>query len=81
MPGTEFEQTNDGGLKQLLRERKLVAPFKKTIASPCSYFLVQSADGARKPEVQEFAAWLRREARLITATDPDSSGRAGRSPA
>ena len=50
-------------LKQLLRERKLVAPFKKTVASPRSYYLVQSSAAARKPEVQEFAAWLRDEVR------------------
>ena len=50
-------------LKQLLRERKLVAPFRRTVASPRSYYLVQSAGAARKPEVQDFAAWLREEAR------------------
>ena len=50
-------------LKQLLRERKLVAPFNKTVASPRSYYLVHSAAAARKPEVKEFADWLRGEAR------------------
>ena len=50
-------------LKQLLRERKLVAPFKKTVASPRSYYLVQSAGAARKPEVLDFADWLRQQAR------------------
>ncbi len=50
-------------LKQLLRERKLVAPFRKAVASPRSYYLVQSAGAARKPEAQDFAAWLRDEAR------------------
>lgn len=49
-------------LKQLLRERKLVAPFKKTVASPRSYYLVQAAGAARKPEVLDFAAWLREAA-------------------
>ena len=68
-------------LKQLLRERKLVAPFKKTMASPRSYYLVQSAGATRKPEVQEFAAWLRGEAKLATAAGPDSSGPADRAPA
>ncbi|HWI11815.1 MAG TPA: LysR substrate-binding domain-containing protein, partial [Burkholderiaceae bacterium] len=56
-------------LKQLLRERKLVAPFKKTIASPRSYYLMQSAGAARKPEVQDFAAWLRDEARASALPD------------
>ncbi len=50
-------------LKQLLAERKLVAPFTKTVASPRSYYLVQSAGVGRKPEVQDFAQWLREQAR------------------
>jgi DNA-binding transcriptional LysR family regulator len=63
-------------LKQLLKERKLVAPFKKAVASPRSYYLVCSATAARKPEVQEFAAWLKAEA--LTTSDPGSSSPAGR---
>ena len=50
-------------LQRLLRERKLVAPFDKTMASPRGYYLVRSAAAARKLEVLEFAAWLREEAR------------------
>ena len=50
-------------LKQWLRERKLVAPFKKAMASPRGYYLVRSTAGSRKPEVQAFADWLRSEAR------------------
>lgn len=61
-------------LQQLLRDRKLVAPFAKTVASPRSYYLVRSASAARKPEVQEFAAWLRAEAKTATAADPGSAG-------
>ncbi len=68
-------------LKQLLRERKLVAPFKKSIASPRSYYLVQSAAAAHKPEVQAFAAWLRAEVQAATAGAPGSSAPAGRAPA
>ncbi|HEY4069807.1 MAG TPA: transcriptional regulator GcvA [Burkholderiaceae bacterium] len=66
-------------LKQLLRDKRLVAPFKKTIASPRSYYLVRSATAARKPEVREFADWLRAEA--LTAIGPGSSAPAGRAPA
>jgi DNA-binding transcriptional LysR family regulator len=47
----------------LLREKKLVAPFRQTLASPRSYFVIQSAAAARKPEVQAFVAWMHREAR------------------
>jgi DNA-binding transcriptional LysR family regulator len=61
-------------LKQMLRERTLVAPFKKAIASPRSYYLVQSTGGARKPEVKQFAEWLRLEAQRATAADPGSAG-------
>ncbi len=49
-------------IDSLLRSRKLVAPFKQTMASPRSYYLVQSAAALRKPEVQAFVAWLRSEA-------------------
>ena len=45
-------------LDKHLRDRRLVAPFSKTSASPRSYYLVRSADASRKPEVQEFAAWM-----------------------
>jgi len=47
----------------LLRQRKLVAPFSQTMASPRSYYLIQSAAAFRKPEVQAFIEWLRHEAR------------------
>ena len=67
-------------LKQMLRERKLVAPFDKSVASPRSYYLVESASGARKPEVQEFVDWLKAEAGA-TASVPGSAGSAGRVPA
>ena len=63
-------------LKQMLRDRRLVAPFKKTVASPRSYYLVQSAAGARKPEVQDFAGWVAAEA--LTTSAPGSSGSADR---
>jgi LysR family transcriptional regulator, glycine cleavage system transcriptional activator len=63
-------------LKALLRDRRLVAPFKKTVASPRSYYLVRSAAAERKPEAQEFAAWLIDEA--VRASDLGSAVPAGR---
>jgi LysR family glycine cleavage system transcriptional activator len=63
-------------LRQLLRERTLVAPFKRAVASPRSYYLVESASAERKPEVREFAAWLRAEAASTTAADRGSAGSA-----
>ena len=55
-------------IDSLLRSRKLVAPFKQTLASPRSYYLLQSTAAARKPEVQAFIAWLHSEADAEAAT-------------
>jgi LysR family transcriptional regulator, glycine cleavage system transcriptional activator len=49
-------------LDDLIAQRKLVAPFKKSVVSPRSYFLFQSDASRRKPEVREFLAWLIAEA-------------------
>ena len=57
-------------IDSLLRQRKLVAPFSQTMASPRSYYLVQSAAALRKPEVQSFIAWLRREAQAEADAAP-----------
>jgi len=46
----------------LIKERKLVVPFGQSLASPMGYHLLRSADSTRKPEVNEFAAWLMDEA-------------------
>jgi DNA-binding transcriptional LysR family regulator len=54
-------------IDSLLRQRKLVAPFRQTMASPRSYYLVQSAAATRKPEVQAFVEWLRQQAALESA--------------
>jgi LysR family transcriptional regulator, glycine cleavage system transcriptional activator len=58
-------------IDSLLRSRKLVAPFKQTMVSPRSYYVIQSAGAARKIEVQAFVAWLHDEA---------SAGAAGNTP-
>ncbi len=49
-------------INELLAQRKLVAPFKKTVASPRSYYLFQSDASRSKPEVLEFLAWMQAEA-------------------
>ena len=49
-------------LNDLLAQRKLVTPFKKSVVSPRSYFLFQSDASRKKPEVREFLAWLMAEA-------------------
>jgi LysR family glycine cleavage system transcriptional activator len=45
-------------LQQLLRERKLVAPFKNKVASSRAYYVVESPAAKVKPQVREFADWL-----------------------
>ena len=53
-------------LKQLLRDRKLVAPFKKKVASSRAYYVVESPAARTKPQVREFADWL------VEATHPET---------
>jgi DNA-binding transcriptional LysR family regulator len=48
-------------VRGLLRERKLVAPFKQDVCSSRAYFLVESAAARAKPQVQAFVAWLTEE--------------------
>ncbi len=45
-------------LSRLLRERKLVAPFKNKVASSRAYYVVESPAAKKKPQVREFADWL-----------------------
>ncbi|HEX3139125.1 MAG TPA: LysR substrate-binding domain-containing protein, partial [Rhizobacter sp.] len=46
----------------LIKERKLVAPFSQSLASPMGYHLLRSAASGHKPEVNDFVAWLLEEA-------------------
>ena len=66
-------------LDDVLAQRKLVAPFKRSVVSPRSYYLFQSDASRKKPEVREFLAWLIAEAGDgATTPDSGSSGRPGR---
>ena len=49
-------------LNDLIMQRKLVTPFKKSVVSPRSYYLFQSDASRKKPEVREFLSWLLVEA-------------------
>ena len=49
-------------VSHLIKERKLVAPFSHSMASPHGYHLLRSAASQRKPEVNDFAEWLLAEA-------------------
>ncbi len=48
-------------VRGLLREKKLIAPFKQDVASSRAYFLIESATARAKPQVQAFVAWLLEE--------------------
>jgi DNA-binding transcriptional LysR family regulator len=45
-------------VSRLLRERKLVAPFKNKVASSRAYYVVESPAAKHKPQVRAFADWL-----------------------
>jgi DNA-binding transcriptional LysR family regulator len=45
-------------VRRLLREKKLVAPFKHDVASSRAYCLLESARSRAKPQVQAFVRWL-----------------------
>lgn len=63
---------------QLIRERKLVTPFRQSVASAMGYHLLCAATAAGKPEVGDFCAWLMDEAALLRAPGPGSSALADR---
>lgn len=49
-------------LRRMLKEKALVAPFRKSVDSSRGYYLVRSARAAGKPDVAKFEAWLLEEA-------------------
>ena len=55
-------------LRRLLREKQLVAPFRKSVVSSRGYYLVRSARTGGKQEVAEFEAWLLEETKKETPT-------------
>jgi DNA-binding transcriptional LysR family regulator len=48
-------------VRGLLREKKLVAPFKQDVCSSRAYFLVESSAARTKPQVRAFIDWLLEE--------------------
>lgn len=54
-------------LNDLLRDKRLVAPFKGAAASQRGYFVALGSSAARNPDAQDFATWLRTEARQAVA--------------
>jgi DNA-binding transcriptional LysR family regulator len=45
-------------LNSLLREKRLVAPFRGSSVSPCGYFLVESPEAKKREAVRDFVAWV-----------------------
>lgn len=51
-------------LRQMLRERRLVAPFNKSVVSSRGYFILRSKRVASERDVADFEAWLLAEAKM-----------------
>lgn len=52
-------------LDDMLHDKRLVAPFKGAAASQRGYYLAMGKRAAINPDAQDFAAWLREEARRV----------------
>ena len=57
-------------LRGLLRQGKLVTPFRKSVVSSRGYFVVRSARAAGNRDVKAFEAWLREEAKKDAPAKP-----------
>jgi DNA-binding transcriptional LysR family regulator len=62
-------------LADLVRERRLVAPFRTPAASQRAYFLTLAPQAARNPDAQAFMAWLQAEGAAAQATPPPAATR------
>jgi DNA-binding transcriptional LysR family regulator len=52
-------------LADLVKERKLVAPFRTPAASQRGYFVTPAPQASRNPDAQAFIAWLQQEAATL----------------
>jgi LysR family transcriptional regulator, glycine cleavage system transcriptional activator len=50
-------------IDRLLRQHKLVAPFRDRYATPRAYYIVRAPHAALRPEAQAFSDWVQEEAR------------------
>ena len=57
-------------VRQMLREKRLAAPFARAVDSSRAYFLVRSSRSTNKPEVDQFASWLLDETRKDAVAAP-----------
>ena len=51
---------------RLMKAKKLIAPFKGTVASPRAYFLIVQPAARAKPAVRALEAWLLEQAAAKT---------------
>jgi DNA-binding transcriptional LysR family regulator len=56
-------------LRDLLRDKRLVTPFKKSVVSSRGYFVVRSARAAGNRDVKAFETWLLAEAKKDATAD------------
>jgi DNA-binding transcriptional LysR family regulator len=50
-------------INDLLKDRRLVAPFRSRYATTRAYFIVRASHAAARPDAQAFVEWLQEEAR------------------
>ena len=62
-------------LNSLIREGKLVAPFRSAAASRRGYFIAMSAAGSRNPDAQDFVQWVSSEAEQAASAPPEPAPR------
>lgn len=65
-------------LSELLRDKRLVAPFHGSAVSQRGYYVMMSGSGERNRDARDFVAWLRSEAELVGAASADRSSGDGR---
>lgn len=57
-------------LRRMLRDKQLVAPFKKSVVSERGYYVIRSARTGRNKDVAAFEAWLAAEAKKEASAKP-----------
>jgi LysR family glycine cleavage system transcriptional activator len=55
-------------IDSLLRERRLVAPFRDKYTTSRAYFVISTSQASMRPAARAFIEWLREEARAETET-------------
>ena len=59
-------------IDSLLKQRKLVAPFRNKYTTSRAYFIVQATRAAQRPEARAFVDWLKTEAAAATAAESET---------